>query len=89
MSRVTAPELRAVFADYVAAVASLGVDVTEYHMIEGSATQGQSYRVRNKGTRAMGVGEYEIIGDTRREAAQTLRDVTRAIRETRKVLTGI
>jgi hypothetical protein len=88
MNRVSVTELRAVYADYVAAVASLGIDVSDYGMIEGSATQGQSYRVRNKGIRAAGVGEYEIIGDTRAEATQTLRDITRGIVAARTALLG-
>lgn len=88
MQRVSVTELRAVFADYVSVVESLGIDVSEYHMIEGSATQGQAYRVRNKGERCAGIGEYEIIGDTRKEATQTLRDITRGLRAARVALTG-
>ncbi len=86
---VSLSELESVFADYVRTAELLGVDVSEYHMITGSKTQGQSYRVRNKGANALGVRSDGWIGDTRSEAATTLRNVTWGMRHARQTLLGL
>ncbi len=89
MSYVSLPELESVFADYVRTVELLGIDVSEYHMVTGSKTQGQSYRALNKGQNALGVRAGGWIGDTRGEAVTTLRDITWGMRHARQALLGV
>lgn len=88
MNRVSISELRAVFEYYVKVVNSLGVDTREYYMVEGSATEGQSYRIRNKGVNPIGITSDGIIGDTRREAVKTMRDITAGLKGARAALLG-
>lgn len=87
--RVTVAELRACFVDYVKVVQSLGIDVSEYHMIEGSRTQGQQYRVLNKGTDALAIRSGGFIGHTRLEAVTELRNITAGMRHAREALLNL
>lgn len=89
MNRVTIAELRAVYADYVSVVGSLGIDVSGYRLTEGSRTQGQSYQVTNKGVDALGVRSGGVIGRTRGEATENLRNITWGMRHARQALLGL